>query len=359
MRISILSLLLLLSVAAFADPPVPVITSIDQEIVPITGGTVVRIHGTNFDGGPCQVHPHDGCGPIVYFTAPHPDGCCISGTATVLESSDTELVIETPQHIASIANVHVIARSGGRATMREGIRFGRPGFRRVLVPVGFRGEVAGALGSRWVTELTGRIFYPGQKEVTRTPFSEPPHLVQGPFRFEDLPAHGRGAFIYVPEGDFLDLNLRVRDVSRESESFGTEVPLVTSEETTTVFAHSFLDLPIGPKYRQTLRIYNFEGKRAANIGVRILARNGTENLVFNQYTMPDGPLEEFPTEPGYLEMNLSDLLPAGYVGRVDVSVSHSLGPRIWSMVSITNNETQAVTMVTPTFGERGHVSMIQ
>ena len=358
MRTSILLFTLFAAVAAIADPPVPVVTAIDTEYVSVTGGDLVTITGTNFDGGDCQVHPHDGCGPIVSFSLPHPDGCCFTGSAQIVAASDTELVVRTPAHVTGRANLHIIARSGGRTSVPNALHFGRPGFRRVLVPVGFRGEVPGAFGSRWVTELTGRIFYQGQKEVTRTPYSEPKHLVEGPFRFEDLPTHGRGAFLYVPEGDFLDLSLRVRDVSREAENYGTEVPLVTSEETTTAFQFSFLDIPMGPKYRQTLRIYNFEGKRAANIGVRILARNGTQNLVFNNYSMPDGPLEEFPTEPGYLELNLGDLLP-GYVGNVDVSVSHSAGPRLWSMVSITNNETQMVTMVTPTFNESGSIVIIQ
>jgi len=361
MRTSILVFLLIGAFAAVAEPPVPIdpiVHSIDYAVVPVEGGTIIAIRGLNFDGGPCQVHPHDGCGPAVSFSLPHPDGCCFTGAGEIVSASDTELFVKTPPHIATLADVHVLARSGRRTTVRGGLRFGRPGFRRVLLPVGFRGEVPGAFGSRWVTELTGRIFYRGQAEVTRTPYSEPRHLVEGPFRFDDLPTHGHGAFVYVPEGDFLDLSLRVRDVSRENENYGTEVPLVTSEETTTAFGFFFLDIPMGPKYRQTLRVYNFEGKRAANIGVRILARNGTENLVFNQYTMPDGPIEEFPTEPGYLELNLADLLP-GYEGSVDVSVSHSAGPRLWSMVSITNNETQMVTMVTPTMSENGSIAIIQ
>lgn len=80
--------------------------------------------------------------------------------------------------------------------------------------------------------------------------------------------------------------------------------------------------------------------------------------MYNQYTMPDGPVEEFPAEPGYLELNLADLLP-GYEGRVDIAVAHQAGPRLWSMVSITNNETQMVTMVTPTMSENGSIAIIQ
>ena len=359
MRVFAAILVVVAAAGVFADPPVPVIESISPGQVPVDGGSVVTITGSNFDGGDCQVHPHDGCGPIVSFSMPHPHGCCFSGSAKVLSASDTELIVETPPHVNGLADVQVIARSGGRATARGGLRFGREGFRRVLVPIAFRGEVPGAFGSRWVTELNGRVFYPGQVEVTRTPFSEPPHKVEGPFTFADLPpAHSGGVFVYVPEGYFLDLSLRVRDVSRAQENFGTEVPLVTSEETTPAFYQMFLNVPMGPKYRQTLRIYNFEGKRRAQIGVRILDRSGTTELASSYYTMPDGPVEEFPAEPGYIEVNLGDLLP-GHEGAVDVAVAASAGPRMWSMVSVTNNETQMVTLVTPTFTERGGISIIQ
>lgn len=341
----------------FADPPVPVIESIEPADGLVQGGDRITITGRNFDGGPCQDFPS--CGPAVTFTLSHPDGCCVTGVGKIISATNTELVVETPAHPAGLTHVTVLARSSGQATAPNAFRFGRGGFRRVLVPIAFRGEVPGANGSRWVSELQGRVFYPGPQEVTRTPGSTPPSLVEGPFTFTDLPSSNRGMFLYVPEGNFLAMNLRVRDVSRDAENFGTEIPLVTSEETTTAFAFDLLDIPIGPKYRQTLRIYNFEGRRAMQVGVRILARDGRENIVSTNYTMPEEePIQEFPQFPGYLEINLADLLPGGYEGRVDVSVSHPAGPRLWAMVSVTNNDTQLVTMVTPTFNEHGFIAFV-
>jgi hypothetical protein len=350
--VQILAILVLL---AAVEPPV--VTSIEPAQGTIQGGDTITITGRNFDQGPCdELH---GCNYGVTFSLPHPSGCCPSGTATIVTASDTQIIARTPAHATGLTDVTVHARSGLTTTLRGGFHFGREGFRRVLVPIAFSGEVPGAHGSRWVTELNGRVFYPGQLEVTRTPFSTPRSLVEGPFRFTNLPAgNNRGAFVYVPEGDFLALNLRVRDVSREAENFGTEIPLVTSEETSTVNAFDLLDIPVGPKYRQTLRMYNFEGRRATQFGVRILARDGRENLVFTHYEMPEEGLEEFPQFPGYIEVNLADLLPAAYTGRVDVSVSHTLGGRVWAMVSVTNNDTQMVTMVTPTFQEAGGVVFV-
>ncbi|HYH10037.1 MAG TPA: IPT/TIG domain-containing protein [Thermoanaerobaculia bacterium] len=347
---------LFVAIHAFAADP-PVVDSIEPNQGRIEGGETVTITGRNFDQGPCDELL--GCSFGVTFMLPHPDGCCSTGVATIVSASDTQLVVRTPAHATGLADLTVHARSGLTTTVRGGFRFGREGFRRVLLPAAFSGEVPGAHGSRWVTELNGRVFYPGKLEITRTPFSNPPAQFEGPFRFTDLPAgNNRGAFLYVPEGNFLSLNLRVRDVSREAENFGTEIPIVTENETAAVNAMDFLDIPIGPKYRQTLRMYNFEGRRKTQFGVRILARGGTENLVFTHYETPEEGLEEFPQFPGYIEVNVADLLPAGYEGRVDVSVSHTLGSRVWAMVSVTNNDTQLVTMVTPTFQEAGGVAFV-
>ena len=346
-----------LSSSLFAEPPAPVIESIEPVQGRVQGGDRVTITGRNFDGGPCEDFHR--CGPAVAFTLPHPDGCCVSGVGKIISATDTQIVIETPEHATGLTHVTVVAKSGAEATVPNAYRFGREGYRRILVPIAFSGEVPGANGSRWVSELRGRVFYPGTVEVSRTPAVVPQSLVQGPFTFTDLPSSNRGMFLYVTEGHFLTMNLRVRDVSRDAENFGTEVPLVTAEESTTAFAFDLLDIPVGPKYRQTLRVYNFEGRRGVQIGVRVLARGGTENLVFAHYVMPEEePIQEFPQFPGYLEINLADLLPANYAGNVDVSVSHPAGPRMWAMVSVTNNETQLVTMVTPTFNEHGFIAFI-
>lgn len=350
-----MQILAILVLLAAVEPPV--ITSVVPDHGGIAGGELITIKGRNFDQAPCE--ELQGCGFGVTFTMPHPEGCCTTGVATIITANDTQLVVRTPAHATGMTDLTVYARSGLTTTVRNGYRFGREGFRRVLLPIAFSGEVPGAHGSRWVSELNGRVFYPGQLEVTRTPFSVPPTQFEGPFRFTDFPAgNNRGAFVYVPEGTFMAMNLRVRDVSRDGENFGTEVPIVTAEETASVNAMDLLDIPIGPKYRQTLRMYNFEGRRKTQFGVRIMARDGKENLVFNHYETPEEGLEEFPQFPGYIELNLADLLPAGYVGRVDVSVSHTLGARVWSMVSVTNNDTQLVTLVTPTFREGGSVVLV-
>jgi hypothetical protein len=279
----------------------------------------------------------------------------VSGVGKVISASDTEIVFETPEHGNGLVDVHVSSKSGGKTVVRNGFRFGRGGFKRVLVPVAWRGVVPGAFGSRWTTTLTGRVFDQNKSlEVTRTPFSTTPHLVQNAFVFDDLPeGQAGGIFIYVPEEQYVDMGLRIRDVSREAENFGTEVPLVTAEKTTPAVAVVLLDIPVGSQYRSTLRIYNFEGRRSWGYTIMIFPRGGTEQLFFQSYHTTGSPIEEFPSVPGIAQMNVDELLPAGYTGRVDVQVYGvpPWGTRIWPMISVTNNDTQMVTMVTPTFRE--------
>lgn len=353
--------LLFVVVAAVAEPPVPVVDSITPASGPVTGGTRVTINGRNFDGGPCQ--NQQGCAVAVRFVTPHPQNCCVSGVAKVISASDTQIVIETPEHGNGLVDVHVASASGGKTVVPNGFRFGRGGYKRVLVPVAWRGVVHGAFGSRWVTELTGRVFHRNTPiEVTRTPFSTPPHLVENAFVFDDFPEnHTGGTFIYVPEEQQVDLGLRIRDVSRTEENYGSEVPLVTAEETTPAFSVVLLDIPVGPKYRATLRTYNFEGRRPWAFTIMIFPRDGTEEILFQTYHADGFPIEEFPSIPGQSQLNIGDLLPARYEGRVDVLIGPAppwIGRRIWSMISVTNNETQAVTMVTPTFREHPVISFI-
>ena len=360
LRVAAVLPLLFIAVTTFAEAPVPVVDSIDPASGPVTGGTRVTIKGRNFDGGPCQ--NEQGCALAVKFVTPHPQNCCVTGVANVISATDTQIVIETPQHGNGLVDVHVWSASGGKTVVKNGFRFGRGGYKRVLVPVAWRGVLPGAFGSRWVTELSGRVFDKDKPiEVTRTPFSTPPHRVQNAFVFDDLPqGGGQGIFLYVPDEQYVDLGLRIRDVSRQGENFGTEVPLVTAEETTPAVAVVLLDIPVGPQYRSTLRTYSFEGRRDWGFSIMIFPRDSTEPLVFQTYFGGGFPIEEFPSIPGYSQLNVDDLLPAGYTGRVDVQVwpTPPWGTRIWPMISVTNNDTQMVTMVTPTFREHPPIPFI-
>jgi hypothetical protein len=232
------------------------------------------------------------------------------------------------------------------------------GYVRILVPVAFSGEIPGAFGSRWKVELQGRTFYPNPVEVTRTPLTGAPK-VSGPFTFDDLPAASGPIFLYVREGDMVSLNLRVRDLSREAQNWGTEIPLVTPEQTFTSAPIQLSGITLDPRTRQTLRVYDYDGLNAATFNVRLIPRESPQTVVERAYAMTEKRTETFPDRPGYAEINLADLAPSGYSGLADVVITHPYGgPRLWAFVSITNNDTQFITTVTPAFNGRGTVVFI-
>jgi hypothetical protein len=232
------------------------------------------------------------------------------------------------------------------------------GYVRILVPVAFSGEVPGAFGSRWKVELQGRTFYPNPVEVTRAPFLSAPK-VSGPFTFTDLPTASGPIFLYVHEGDMVSLNLRVRDLSREGQNWGTEIPLVTEEQTFTSAPIQLSGIPLDPRVRQTLRVYDYDGLNAATFNVRLIPRDAPQTVVEKAYAMTQKRTETFPDHPGYAEISLAELVPPGATGLADVVITHPYsGPRLWAFVSITNNDTQFITTVTPAFNGRGTVVFI-
>ena len=143
--LALLSLLSVTTVSASGEAPVPHVESIEPASGPVTGGTRVTIKGRNFDGGPCQAE--QGCALAVKFVTPHPQNCCVTGVGKVISASDSEIVIETPEHGNGLVDVHVSSTAGGKAIVKNGFRFGRGGFKRVLVPVAWSAILPGAFGS--------------------------------------------------------------------------------------------------------------------------------------------------------------------------------------------------------------------
>lgn len=115
-------------------------------------------------------------------------------------------------------------------------------WRRVLLPIYFEGEIAGAFGSRWTLELSGYNGSNTQHLITAHPevrFETPSRCgcTVGPgelfagARFLRADRRGAGRFLYVmtngpDETEQLALSLRTRDLSREAEGHGIEVPVV-------------------------------------------------------------------------------------------------------------------------------------
>jgi hypothetical protein len=204
-----------------------------------------------------------------------------------------------------------------------------PSFRRILVPL-MPAEVPGVNGARWKTDTT--ILTNG---VTIEP---------------QLGTLAGGQFIYVAEADEarVQLNARVWDVAREAQTAGSEIPIVREREFTSSTI-VLLGIPVAPHYRHTLRVYDFEGRSGARVGIRVYADDETTprasvtrtlGVVSNAKATP----AQLPVHPGYLELDPAALAPLAGVSTLRVEIEPlDEGLRLWSFVSVTNNETHHVT----------------
>lgn len=237
---------------------------------------------------------------------------------------------------------------------------------KLLLPIS-PGRVPGAQGSEWVTDLAltnmsdttvsvdyGELYCPG----LCVPVPVPPHST---IVAVDVLASSavRGSFAVTEVGRTADLalTLRSRDLSRQSETWGTVIPVVSKND---LFSRRFglVDVPIEPQFRAMLRIYDFNAETAANVRVRVYKLNPLQpgnqqpendtpllDLVPTFATPSPGEETLFPASfefPLWLQPALSD---AGRV-RVQIDPLDDTGD-YWAFVSVTHNDSQHVTVITP------------
>lgn len=247
----------------------------------------------------------------------------------------------------------------------------------LLFPVYTRSEVAGAHGSRWVTEAQ---FF-NQNDVSLYPFVDYrnghtscfPQCGEYP---ETFPAdQGRAFTLTLPHptsdvpptaifwvrrdaAPFVTGALRARDLSRQAESWGTEIPLAREYD----FQPSLvlMGIPVTPRFRQKLRIYAIDREGEVTVkfsgplgGVSLGeitvtprwpegARGGSSSTPF-AWTGSNG----LPLQPAYAEVDLNMLGEVAGQPEITVRVEGAGGTRIWAFVAITNDETQQITTVSP------------
>lgn len=214
-------------------------------------------------------------------------------------------------------------------------------FEMVLVPVILNAPAAN--GSNWVTEVS--------MKNDNTYAIEPWQPIGGarsidggkPLRFGSETSAPDGIFLVVTRGAAPQLGFRavVRDTSKSSTDLGTEIPVVREA----AFSNGYLellDIPVDPLYRTMLRVY-------ANPALA----NGPLNVGVSIYSMDDGrelrgfflPLESTGGADHPLFAGLPDLTSNIQAKRIGIRLS--CYTPIWAFVTITNNETQHVTVVSP------------
>lgn len=157
---------------------------------------------------------------------------------------------------------------------------------------------------------------------------------------------GRLFYVHRNVAQRVTFNLRIQDRSRQAQTWGTEIPVIREPEFLVGKAQLF-DVPITAGFRPTLRIYDVDGTGRTEIIVRFYSVSATllsemrlPLLVTRRQLNP-------PTEPGYAQLaSFAELFPGEQRLRIELEPA-SAGLRYWAFVSVTNNETQHVTTITP------------
>jgi hypothetical protein len=220
-------------------------------------------------------------------------------------------------------------------------------FERVLIPIIFSGP--GAHGAQWVTDVT---------LLNRNAYSiGSANRTVGAFSTVDLSSENRPAGWVInvlrEAADQVHFGLLVRDLSRQAEALGTEIPVVREKQ----FRRSeffLMNVPIDTRSRQTLRIYGIDVENArAELDITPMSGSGRNihtfvDLEADTACTPHGCTK---VSPAFASLELSssfpELIGAGpYRVRLIVTSGFRQVPA-WAFVSVANNTTQHVTAVTP------------
>lgn len=257
----------------------------------------------------------------------------------------------------------LLARSGALAAAENLSAASEPArFEQILVPFD-TGEYVGSI--IWRAELWVRN---DSSEVANL-FPETCHFLGRPFpcdrRIEvaskstvlldvlaSTPLLSPGALLYVPEGEVSNLHFNLRVRAQSSSSAGTEIPIVRSKDYRTGRSN-LLNVPIDSRFRRTLRAYlpNLVWGRFTVRIFRTSVQASGESLVaersFDVSFPTDPPLPLL--VPGMVDLSgvFNEITGAdGDTVRVEIEPSLPVGARYWPLLTITNNATREITVVT-------------
>jgi hypothetical protein len=215
-------------------------------------------------------------------------------------------------------------------------------FARVLLPVTYNG---GGQSSIWRTEITAvsGLFHlvPLFGTAARVG-DEPVSLVPG------VPNDDRGVFVHPLRqlAENLQFSAVVREVSRDPDAAGAQLPIVRERDFGTRDI-DFPSVPMGSRVRATLRVYLLDAPSATCKASLIVAG---EPLPVSVTATASRDRDDRPAFAIFNDLGSrltrGEVTPARYHVRVN-----AVGPegpvRFWAFITITDNETQQVTILSP------------
>jgi IPT/TIG domain-containing protein len=343
--------LLLLFAFAGSAFGAPIISSISPDRAPLAGGVWITIRGTGF--ATCNT-----CNPPVplqVFFGDTPAGSIQYFDATRIQAF-------LPRHLPGPVDV-TVSQFDGSSTLPDALTYtGRieEEFETILLPI-YTPPARGAFGSEFhtIARAVNKTNPPGATVqlygvdlscVQSMPADSGVFTITGgPAVAVQLPicSTSPGRFLYVPKSQaaFLTMNLRVLDVTRQTASQGTEIPVIRAARMSTdtiVLA----GVPISNRFRTMLRIYAFNPHPLFGPAIVYVTTVGAPQTVTLQ---PGRTL----FEPAYAELtNFPIPTDRPDAGTINVIIEQPTGdfaggPPMWAFITVTNNETQQITTITP------------
>lgn len=261
----------------------------------------------------------------------------------VLESP--RLLVEAPPHPPGIVDVTVITPDGKTFVVPHAFKYFEPSaepdpfvFEPLLFPSSYQGP--GAVGSEWRSENVVAPTTEVPLLLHEAPCSSCSTRIAEPVKV-DAPSRHDGLLLYVArDASEAAASSRIRDISRAHETAGTELPVVEQQE----FRDEVVltNIPADPRHRTMLRVWaldlvplwpNDDPERNASV----FLSNGRSQFLH---------LIRFPEGLPFASIDLTPLIgPDDELLTLRITSDRAVG--LWAMVTITNNETQQVTALTP------------
>ena len=301
--------------------------------------------------------PHDLCGDVL----PCQPVVTIGGQpAPVVRTLPSGLVVRRPAMASGTYDV-VVKEGDVTSVARAAVTVADLGsippqlVERLLIPVLWGGP--GALGSRWMTDVWLRNENAYRINTTDLTLGGCPVLISPCPVFplesgevyhltgeENSPyATGRQFFVSRGAADGLRTTALVRDLSRQNEALGAELPIVRERDFHDE-PFSLVHVPVGGNFRTALRVY---GTRGGTIRLRIIAVSDTEGervLVDQERNLAGSNDSSIP--PTAIYTDLAAQFPA-LQGVEAVRIEIRGNDSLWAFASVTNNVTQHVTNIRP------------
>lgn len=298
------------------------------------------------------------CEPLV--DPCHPPTVKFNGVeGSVIRHLENEVTVRPPQ-LGATGTVDVeIQAWKWTARLEDAIRIANPTlpldsslFERILIPVVYNGP--GAQGSQWRTDVVMHnhseayipMLWTPQQLIGCVPGYCDAPMAPGETRDLGIDNAPGGYLMHVARGqqDDLAINILFRDLTRQSTALGAEMPVIRESEFLTGRS-AILNVPTEQKYRIALRGYAFY---RGTIRFSVYNMDGTPLMEHGILTLEGGDeVTPYHDVIGDLMDRYSVLGGMGPFRIVFEGLDSIGDDRYWVFASITNNETQHVTLITP------------